>query len=462
MAPSRDVVVIGAGPAGLLAAWHAARAGHQVTVVERAPVVGGMAASFEVAGIRVDHGSHRLHPSTSPAVLAELRSLLGDDLQVRPRHGRMRVEGRWVGFPLRTLDLARRLPISFTAHAAVDALGAPWRTPRRDTFDEVIRAGLGPTIADDFYLPYVAKIWGADPSELSGDLARRRVSARSPADLARRLLKGARAEGRTFLYPRTGFGQISEVLADAAVAAGAELRTAVDVTRLVPGADSVTVELADATIEAGQVWSTAPVASLVPLISPAAPAPVTAALGRLTHRALALVYLVVDRRQYSEYDAHYLPAVDVLMSRLSEPQNYRTDPGARQDHTVLCAEVPCSVGDATWNASDADLGARVREAVVRSGLPPVAVGPVVVRRLPKVYPALTPGYETDLDAVEAWVGSQSRIVGFGRQALFAPDNTHHVLAMGAAAADCLGPDGQFDEVAWAAHRAAFRANVVED
>jgi NADPH-dependent 2,4-dienoyl-CoA reductase/sulfur reductase-like enzyme len=89
------IAVVGAGPAGLAAAWRAAAAGHEVVVLERGPQVGGMAGSFEVAGLRVDHGSHRLHPATPAPVLAALRGLLGDELQTRPRHGRIRLLDRW-------------------------------------------------------------------------------------------------------------------------------------------------------------------------------------------------------------------------------------------------------------------------------------------------------------------------------------------------------------------------------
>ncbi|MBX3286017.1 MAG: NAD(P)-binding protein, partial [Actinobacteria bacterium] len=168
------MVVVGAGPAGLWSAWRAAMAGHAVTVVERAPQVGGMAASIEVGGLRVDLGSHRLHPSSPPAVLAGLSSLLGADLQTRPRRGRIELHGRWLAFPLRTADLLRNTPPRFAAGAALDAATGSFRRPRDDSFAEVVRVGLGPTVAEGFYEPYVRKIWGESPRRLSGELARRR------------------------------------------------------------------------------------------------------------------------------------------------------------------------------------------------------------------------------------------------------------------------------------------------
>ena len=117
------VCVLGAGPAGLGAALLLARRGHDVTVLERAPAPGGLAASFEVAGVRVDHGSHRLHRSCPPEILDELRAELGDDLQLRRRNGRIRLGGRWVALPA-----AHRRP---RPAAPAAAHGAP-RGGRRD------------------------------------------------------------------------------------------------------------------------------------------------------------------------------------------------------------------------------------------------------------------------------------------------------------------------------------------
>ncbi|MDQ3455893.1 MAG: FAD-dependent oxidoreductase [Actinomycetota bacterium] len=122
-----DLVVLGGGAAGLTAAWRAALAGRSVRLYERAPAFGGLAASFEVAGVRVDHGSHRLHPATAPYLLADLRELLGEDLQTRSRNGRPRLYDRWVGFPLRPAELAQAVPPSAIRRIVRDAVFEPFR-----------------------------------------------------------------------------------------------------------------------------------------------------------------------------------------------------------------------------------------------------------------------------------------------------------------------------------------------
>ena len=436
------IAVLGAGPAGLLAAWHAARAGHEVTVLDGAPAVGGLAGSFEVAGQRVDHGSHRLHQSTDASLLAELRSLLDGDLQVRIRHGRIAMAGRLLSFPLRTADLVRNLPRPLAARMALDVAVAPLRRPRADTYAEVVRAGLGPTVQRSFYGPYAHKLWGCDGVELAGEVARRRIAASSPSAIARKLVRAADPGKRTFLYPRRGFGQLSERLADAAVDAGATIRLGTPVTDL-------------GSLDAEQVWSTIPIPAL-PALVPDAPDRVVAAAAQLQHRAMVLLYLVVDRPSWTDFDAHYFPEPSVVAARLSEPKRYRANADDPADRTVLCAEIPCAVDDALWTADPEALAAQLDDELQRAGLPPVAPVEVAARRLPRVYPVYRPGYDVHLATVEAWVDSIPGLVTFGRQGLFVADNTHHVLAMGRALAATMGGPS------WPEERERFRTFVVED
>jgi len=198
------------------------------------------------------------------------------------------------------------------------------------------------------------------------------------------------------------------------------------------------------------------------MVDPPAPAEAVAAASGLRHRALVLLYLVLDRPRWTEFDAHYFPGPEVLAARVSEPRNYRDDPGQPADRTVLCAEIACWVGDEVWDAPDAALADRLAAELGAAGLPEPRASAVESRRLPRVYPVYRPGAEADLAAVEAWAGGLGGLITFGRQGLFTPDNTHHALAMGWAAADALRPDGTLDAERWRARRDGFRSFVVED
>ena len=446
------IVVIGAGPAGLALAWELQRSGRSVVVLDAADHVGGMAASTVVSGVPVDLGSHRLHPEMAPAVRAVLDDLV--ELQVRRRQGRIRLGERWLPFPLTVRGLARGLPPGVAARAAVDAVCAPVRRPRVDSYADVVRAGLGPTVWHRFHEPYAWKLWGVDPATLSGDLARRRVSASSPGAVARRLVSGLRRRP-TFLYPRHGFGAVADALA----AGLDDVQLGTKVTGLIAHDDRVIVGIADGRIiTASHVFATVPITRTAAWLG-YADAPLGAAVRT---RALVLVYLTLDRRPYTPFDAHYLPDRHVLPTRVSEPTNYRERPEDPPDRTVLCAEIPCWEGDSVWRASDTELALRVADDLVRSGLPAPRAIAAETRRLPSVYPVWTPDAIDAVARLERELERVPRVTVLGRQGLFTPDNADHVIEMGLRAARCVGDDGSFAAPDWRRARDEFRRFVVQD
>jgi protoporphyrinogen oxidase len=458
-ASSADLVVLGAGPAGLAAAWRAAREGLSVTVLDRADAVGGMAASFDVAGVRVDHGSHRLHPATPPAVLADIQRLLGADLQLRPRNGRLRVGGAWVGFPLRAAELARALPPSMLARGAADMLTRPLRRGSADSYAGALRHSLGPTLYGALYSPYARKLWGLDGEEIDAEQARKRVSADTPLKIARRILfRRGSGQGRVFYYPRRGFGQIAEALAEAATAAGADIRLGAEV-RKVSGATVTTA--GGEQVTGGHLLSTVPLPVLARLSQPGPPDGVLEDAGRLRFRAMVLAYVVHDGRPWTQFDAHYLPGPDTPITRVSEPANYRDSPDDPRDRTVLCCELPCDVGDPVWTASDDELGAIVTGTLAHAALPPLNVAGIHVKRLRHVYPVYARGYAEHLRGLDTWAGTLPDVTTFGRLGLFVHDNTHHAMVMAYDVVDAVRA-GRRDEPAWAAARARFATHVVED
>lgn len=468
---SVPIVVLGAGPAGLGAAWRlAARSQFDVTVVERNQSVGGNAGGFELEGIPVDFGSHRLHPSCSPQILSDIREMLGPDLLLRPRHGRIKLRGRWIHFPLKPLDLLLGLPPSFAFGVFGDvARKLASRSPTDGaTFAGVLEAGLGRTICRDFYFPYARKIWGVEPDDLDPVQARRRVSAGSLGKMAKKVLNtfpGARSPyaGR-FFYPRRGFAQISHAYHRACIAQGVDVRLGAAISSIETSSSRVqTVTLDDGRtcLDARAVLSTIPLPALVQLLKPLAPADVLSSARALEYRSMLLIYLVLETDRFTEFDAHYFPGREIAITRLSEPKNYSLcdRPGV----TVLCAELPCTRQSEAWNASDDDLAASVRRDLETAGLPVrCPVRRSVVRRLAQAYPIYTRHYREHFDRLDHWLESVDGLMTLGRQGLFAHDNTHHTLAMAYAAEECLSDEGVIDRARWAVHRRTFETHVVED
>lgn len=467
------IIILGAGPAGLAAAHVLTRNGQaRVSVIERADRVGGNSGSFPVEGVICDYGSHRFHPAAEPEVLDDVKSLLGEDLLLRPRHGRIRLGGKWIHFPLKLSDALLRLPKPFALSLIGDMVLKPFRRKASGpaTFSSVLYDGLGPTISENFYFPYVRKLWGLDPDKLAVTLAERRVGSGSVGKILLKMLRlmpGLRSEtaGR-FFYPRRGFGQISEAMKDRAAASGAEFLFNTEITRINRDGNRITgLTIRDGETEkqlsGDLILSTIPLTGLTRLIDEP-PAEVVEAARGIRFRGMILLYLVLETDRFTEFDAHYFPELSIPISRMSEPKNYaaRSEP---KGVTVLCAELPCDPGEKWWDMSDEELGREFTGWLNQLGLPvDVPVRRCETRRLSHAYPVYDIDYHSRFDVVDDWLLGLDGLLVFGRQGLFAHDNTHHAFAMAYGAAECIDSAGQVDRARWARYREIFATHIVED
>jgi protoporphyrinogen oxidase len=464
------VVILGGGPAGCGAACQLGRNGAaRVTLVERSNWLGGNAGSFEEGNEFLDFGSHRLHAACDPEILRDLRSMLGSDLTQRERRGRIRLRGKWLRFPLEISDLLLRLDRAFVFGVASNMISRNLfgRVDEGNTFASVLKANLGHTICENFYFPYARKIWGQEPDELSAVQAHKRVSAGSVSAILKRLFRPP-GSGK-FYYPRKGYGQITEAYAEESMKLGAEYMkgwTATGIDRPTDDSDGFGIDLTNQegevrTIFANHLWSTIPVTMLCRMMRPEPSAEVMQACERIEYRSMILVFLTLPVGQFTSTDAHYFPEEHIRMTRLSEPKNYS---GVNEPYgtTTLCAELPCSPGDPVWNMSDPGLGRLILDDMAAAGLPEHKPVRVFTRRLRQAYPIYTIGYEHDLTTIDSWLKSLPNLLVYGRQGLFAHDNTHHALFMAYAAAKCFRQDGSFNRDRWAEYCKIFATHVVED
>jgi protoporphyrinogen oxidase len=270
-----------------------------------------------------------------------------------------------------------------------------------------------------------------------------------------------------FFYPRYGYGQISEAYHRGARELGAEVSLNCRVQCIEVEDASIRVSYRDGdgsirVLDGDQVWSTIPITILARCLKPAVPEAVLHAAQGIDYRAMILIYLVLEQRQFTEYDAHYFPEEAIPISRLSEPKNYSDGQGPR-DFTVLCAELPCSASGTEWQKTDEELGRLVCDSLEIAGIPVRApIKEIATRRIRQAYPIYAKGYESHFNPLDHYLNQVNRLLTFGRQGLFAHDNTHHALYMAYSAVNCLSEHGSFDRERWQSFRRIFDAHVVED
>jgi len=469
------VIILGAGPAGVGAAYQLSKQNKaEVTVIEMNDRVGGNAGSFQVDEIYFDYGSHRLHPLCHTEILNDLKELLGDDLVERPRNGRIRLMNRWIHFPLKASELLTKLPLTFSFGILSDIIKKPFalkgKSKENYSFSSVLKRQLGKTICEEFYFPYAKKIWGLDPDKISAVQAEKRVAANSFLKLIKKVFSKSdnkKFSGKPyFYYPKKGFGQITEVLFEQSKKQGVTFILNAKVKSIITENQSIKSVIyqkdeTDIQVEGDYVWSTLPVTFLANNLIPPANDSVKIAAKSIHYRSMILIYLLFDKDYFTEFDAHYFPGTEIPITRLSETKNYSRI--EVQGKTGICAELPCSTHDEYWNMSENELGDIVKSSLKKADIPLHAeISRTIIKKLKFAYPIYDSGFEVHYNYLDEYFKSYQNLLSFGRQGLFAHDNTHHALYMAYSAAKCLNRDGIFDNEKWKEYRKEFETHVVVD
>lgn len=444
----------------------------ELRIIERQDSPGGIAASFKEERIWLDYGSHRLHPSTPEHILNDIRNVLGTSLLKKVRNGRIRLQGRYLKFPLKPIDCLLHLPISFIFGVFIDLLKKPFRSSKSAvSFADQLLQGLGPTVCNTFYFPYAQKLWGHSPEQIDVEQARKRVSAGTISKILKKMsafLPGMKTQNTgIFYYPEEGIGQISRELAERVQQQGGQISynteasgittkegiiTSVSVVNQGNGLDELCADF---------VFSTIPVTQTVTLLSPEESSPAQVAAKSLTCRNMVFLYLLMDCEQWQPVDAHYFPEEEYIFSRISEGKNYN-GASTPKDKTIICCEIPCQSGDKIWLADDEQLKHLVLEDMKKAAIPARNLVRVFSKRQANVYPVYTIGYPSKLKILERYLAQTKGLICLGRQGLFTHDNIHHTMMMADKAVQCFGEKGQWDAARWDVFCEEFSSYVVED
>jgi protoporphyrinogen oxidase len=413
-----DVVIIGAGPAGLTAGYLLTKQGKSVAIIEKDETyVGGISRTVEHEGYRFDIGGHRFF-SKSQQVVDLWNEILPDDFIQRPRMSRIYYEGKFYSYPLRAFEALGNLGILRSTACMLSYLRYKL-FPIKDvkSFEDWTTNQFGHKLYSIFFKTYTEKVWGMPCDEMSADWAAQRIKGLSLWNAVTDGLKRSLGLNKkpndgqevktlleTFRYPRLGPGMMWEAARDKIIASGkGQVLMGHALGQLASdgqGGWSMTADGPDGQVQlrAKDAISSAPMRQLSQRIHPLPATSLQA--GNLKYRDFLTVALMVKSEDLFPDNWIYIHDDRVQVGRV---QNFRSwSPEMIPDDDMACVglEYFCFEGDGLWSSSDDNLVAQATKEMEILGLcdPAKVTGGVVVRQ-EKAYPVYDDDYEANVDAM---------------------------------------------------------------
>jgi protoporphyrinogen oxidase len=432
-------VVVGAGPAGLTAAYLLAKQGVSVTVLESGDAMGGISQTAEYNGFRFDIGGHRFFTKIRP--VEELwEELLGPEFIDVPRLSRIHYEGKFFDYPLKPANALLGLGFWRSTAIVLSYLSAHlWPDPVEETFAQWVSNRFGRRLYETFFKTYTEKVWGIPCTEIRAEWAAQRIQGLS---LARAVLSSTPLNRRStdiktlihsFRYPRLGPGQMWEACRDQIVALGGRVLTRhhVDGIKAV-GGRVVEVQaktpVGERRFAADHVISTLPLRTLVRALDPGPPDEVRAAGEGLRYRDFVVVALMLDAEDLFPDNWIYVHTPGVRVGRIQNFNNWSAAMVPRPGCTCLGLEYFCFEGDTLWESPDAELIALASRELAQLGLAGGArVFDGTVIRVPKAYPIYDAEYRGHIDVIRRYIDPIPNLHTIGRNGMHKYNNQDHSM-----------------------------------
>ncbi len=435
-----DVVIIGAGPTGLTAAYQLNKVGQKTVVLEKEAIVGGIARTENYKGYGVDIGGHRFYTKVKE-VDALWHEILADDFLYRPRLSRIYYNNKFFYYPIRFFDALFKLGLVETVRIGLSYIWIRIRPyPKEDNFEEWVSNRFGRRLFQIFFKTYTEKVWGIPCTDIKAEWAVQRIMGLSLTTAIKDTLfkpqkDTAKSLINNFHYPRQGPGMLWERVQTLIEQEGHQVLVDSDVVELQMNGRRVKQVVAandqgSFSVTGHHFISSMPLNELVLKMKPAPPPEIVEAARRLTYRDFLTVALIINRDNLFPDNWIYVHSSGVQVGRIQNFKNWSPDmiPNSSPGTTCIGLEYFCNESDELWQMSDVDLVALGRQELVKLGL--VEIENVVdgtVFRQPKAYPIYTGEYKSYLDTIKAHIDSITNLQTAGRNGLHKYNNQDHSM-----------------------------------
>ena len=451
MAGRKKVAVIGAGPAGITAAYELAKRGVEVDVFEATSSVGGLAKTIDLWGQKVDIGPHRFFSKDSRINKIWLE-VVGDDFEMVDRLTRIFYKNRFFYYPLKPLNALWNLGV-FRAAGCLFSYFLEKISPTKDTstFEGWVKSRFGRSLYEIFFKTYSEKLWGIKCTELDSDFAAQRIKKLSLSEAIKGALFGGGGKKHKtlvdqFAYPHEGTGIVYERMAARVKELGGKVRLNAPVKSVLTRANRVvglTLENGES-YDYDEVVSSMPISLMVSRL-PEVPATIKALAENLKFRNTIVVYLHVSGDKLFADNWLYVHSAELQTGRITNFRNWVPQINCGKDSSILALEYWCYDADALWAASDSELIELGKREMIATGLlngAPILDGSVY--RIKRCYPVYDTGYRTRVEPIENYLKTVDGLTVVGRYGAFKYNNQDHSILMGLLAAENIAGGASHD------------------
>ena len=436
------VAIIGAGPAGLTAAYELLKKGIHVEVFEASDAVGGMAKTIPLWGQLVDLGPHRFFSSDTRVNKLWLE-VIGKNYSMVNRLTRIYYKKTFFDYPLKALNALFGLGIFQSTLCILSYIKSKiFPIKNEATFEAWVTNRFGKKLFSIFFKSYSEKLWGISCEELDADFAAQRIKKLSLFEAIKAaIFKSGGTKHKTlvdeFAYPNLGAGEIYNEMASKLKKMGGKIYFNSPVQSVHPKNSKRPPKLK---LENGKekvfdhIISSMPITLLVDHMG--APSSIKKHAKQLRFRNTLLVYLQVDSESPFPDQWIYVHSDELQTGRITNFRNWVPSILKNRKETILCLEYWCYDHDDLWSMEPRDLIALATKEIYKTTLIPknkVLNGHVV--RVPKCYPVYVTGYQKHLKPVEDYLSKQQGLSVIGRYGAFKYNNQDHSILMGILAAE---------------------------
>ncbi|MEG4067933.1 NAD(P)/FAD-dependent oxidoreductase [Microcoleus sp. Pol11C2] len=433
------VAIVGAGPAGLTAAYELVKQGIIPVVLEKGDKVGGIARTETYKGYRFDIGGHRFYTKVE-AVQQLWQEVLGNEFIKVPRLSRIFYRGKFFNYPISAFNTLFNLGIIESTLIILSYLKVRiWPLTEEKTFEQWVINRFGERLYKTFFKTYTEKVWGIPCSEIQADWAAQRIKGLSLTTAIINALFGSNDTKtliKEFDYPALGPGMMWEKFAESVENKDGKVyldTKVISFEREGNKIKSITAEQNGEVVQysADNFITSMPISALVARLKPQPPEEVLHAARSLKYRDFLIVSLIVNRKDLFPDNWIYIHSPEVKVGRIQNFKNWSAALVPDANKSCLGMEYFCSVGDEIWEMSDADLVELATRELVGLGLATTAdvEDGVVIRQL-KAYPVYDGEYRGHLQVLEGFFKGFENLQTIGRNGMHRYNNQDHSMLTG--------------------------------